>query len=769
MARAAVSEDFIAACKARWPDKLARLRDGFYTIKDKAGREIPFRMNADQEEFITNRHGMDLILKARQKGFCLHPDTRVLTADLRWVRIADLRPGTEIIGVDEYPEKGRGKSRCMRLAHVVAVVQVYRKACRITFDDGREIVCTGQHPWLSKKVSSETAWRSIEGSKPLNVGAKVRFITKPWGEPDYDDGWFGGMLDGEGSIKRGDNIPRLSVCQRPTDVWRRMEAYCAARGYHPYSTIDLGDRPNCYGNSPVHRLEFGRMDEMMRVLGQTRPTRFIGHRFWDGRVLPGKRSDAVVWARIVSIEPLAEQTMIDLQTTTGTYIAEGFVSHNTTVIQLDMLDDCLFIPNTAAGVVAHNLNDAKAFFADKIKFAYDNLPPEFKALVGAEQDSADSLRFTNGSSIRVGTSLRSGTLQRLHVSEYGKLCAKFPDKAKEVKTGAFNTVHVGQKIVVESTAEGQEGHFFELCQIAQKLALESRELTALDFKFHFAPWWTGPEYVLDADVVIVDEMAEYFATLAAKGINLTSGQKAWYAKKAIQQDDAMKREYPSTPEEAFEASVEGAYLAKQMAQVRREGRICRVPVLSVPVDTFWDLGINDDMVVWFRQTVGPEHRFIGYYANSGEGMEHYARILQEMATERGWNYGTHHLPHDGAARRLGLKTDSVEVMANSLGIKPTHIVPRVATDKAGIEASRRYIRQCWFDEAHTAEGIKCLDNFRKEWDDERGVYRDQYRHDWASHGYKAFETAARAPIEYDNDDDGDWNTLGGNTDSVAGY
>lgn len=440
----------------------------------------------------------------------------------------------------------------------------------------------------------------------------------------------------------------------------------------------------------------------------------------------------------------------------------------TTVIQLDMLDDCLFIPNTAAGVIAHNLNDAKAFFRDKIKFAYDNLPPEFKAIVTAEQDSADSLRFSNGSSIRVGTSLRSGTLQRLHVSEYGKLCAKFPEKAVEVKSGAFNTVHVGQRIVVESTAEGQEGHFFEMCQVAQKLQQQGAALTALDFKFHFAPWWTSPEYALDADVVITDEMAEYFAKLAAKGIALSREQKAWYVKKAIQQDDAMKREFPSTAEEAFEASVEGAYLSHQMMQVRREGRICQIPVIAAPVDTFWDLGINDDMVIWFRQTYGLQHRFIDYYANSGEGLEHYAGVLARKAQERGWNYGTHNLPHDARQRRLGLRTDTVEEMAQSIGIKPLHVVPVVASDQAGIEASRRYIRQCWFDETHTAEGIKCLDNFRKEWDDERGVYKNKYRHDKASHGYKAFETAARAPNDYDDNDD-EWSGLRAEPNPRTGY
>src|SRR3546814_9331762 len=94
------------------------------------------------------------------------------------------------------------------------------------------------------------------------------------------------------------------------------------------------------------------------------------------------------------------------------------------------------------------------------------------------------MKFSNGSSIRVGTSLRSGTLQRLHVSEYGKLCAKYPEKAREVKSGAFNTIQAGQSIVVESTAEGNGGHFFEMVQAARRKQDAKTPLTPLDFKFH---------------------------------------------------------------------------------------------------------------------------------------------------------------------------------------------------------------------------------------------------------------------------------------------
>lgn len=410
----------------------------------------------------------------------------------------------------------------------------------------------------------------------------------------------------------------------------------------------------------------------------------------------------------------------------------------TTLIQLDMLDDCLFIPNTASGIVAHNREDAEAFFSDKIRFAYDELPPEFRAIVSAEQDTAKSLKFSNGSAIRVGTSLRSGTFQRLHVSEYGKLCAKYPEKAREVKSGAFNTVQAGERITVESTAEGRSGDFFEMCRKAQNKAKLGTELTPLDFKFHFSPWWTSPEYRLSQTVPEPAEFQEYFAKLRDLGIELTSQQRAWYVKKADEQGEDMKREYPSTPEEAFEASMEGAYLSKQMAKMRVEKRICRIPTLEIPVDTSWDLGVNDSTAITFWQTVGMERRAIDYYENSGEGWGHYAKVLGE----RNYNYRRHYLPHDADSRRMGIVAETGRELAEQAGIRPTEIVGRIAEDRDGVEASRSFLAQVWIDEERCSRLIECLDSFRKEWDDRLGVWKDHYRHDEFSHGYKSLETYA---------------------------
>ena len=166
----------------------------------------------------------------------------------------------------------------------------------------------------------------------------------------------------------------------------------------------------------------------------------------------------------------------------------------TTLCCLIYLDACIFTPNTRAGVIAHKLDDAKVIFRDKIKYPYDQLDEGLKAVAPALQDSADTLTFANNSSIRVSTSMRSGTLQYLHVSEFGKICAQYPEKAREIVTGALNTVEAGQFIVIESTAEGQEGAFYRMCQEARENASMGKPLSLLDWKFHFFAWWNDKAY-----------------------------------------------------------------------------------------------------------------------------------------------------------------------------------------------------------------------------------------------------------------------------------
>lgn len=424
----------------------------------------------------------------------------------------------------------------------------------------------------------------------------------------------------------------------------------------------------------------------------------------------------------------------------------------TTFIQLFMLDACVFNSNIRAGTIAHTLPDAQAIFRDKVRYPYDNLPDGLKAAIPAIGDSKTELMLANNSSIRVGTSLRSGTMNYLHISEYGKLCAKYHEKAREVRTGALNTVQAGQIVFIESTGEGQEGHYYELCELARAKGRAKTPLTSLDFKFHFHPWWADPEYSIDPQgVTIPADYQKYFAKLADQGINLTPGQKAWYVKKAEVQQSDMLREYPSTADEAFEASIEGAYYANEMASADLQGRIATFPAIpGVPINTAWDIGYGDYTSIWFFQRVGSRIRLVGYLQNSGEGMLWYLGEMVRLQRENGWKgFGIHFWPHDGKVHEWGSGKSRIEQALDNpiLKINPT-IIPAMGIDD-GIAAARVVLPHCEFDLSGCAVGLKALRAYRKDWDEERAVWRDRPRHDWASHGADAFRTLASRWQEID--------------------
>lgn len=421
----------------------------------------------------------------------------------------------------------------------------------------------------------------------------------------------------------------------------------------------------------------------------------------------------------------------------------------TTFLQLFMLDQCVFNSHKRGGTVAHNLEDAKAIFRDKVKFPYDNLPEGLRAQRSIIRDSAVELALSNNSSIRVGTSLRSGTLHFLHVSELGKIAAKFPEKAREIRTGALNTVQAGQWVAVESTAEGQEGDFYELCQQAQTTQRTGARLTKLDFRFHFFPWQRCPEYRLDPEgVTITAEFARYFADLELKhGVVLDAEQRAWYVKKAGVQLDDMKREFPSTSEEAFSASIEGAYYGELMAKAERAGRVGTFPAVEgLSVHTAWDIGRSDYTSIWFWQDLLDHIRLVGYLQDSGEGMPYYAAKVASISKENGWSRtdAVDWVPHDARVTEWGSNKSRIEQMFDA------RLNPRIPTAMGlhdGINACRAIIPICEFDEAGCGVGLTVLKQYRKSWNDVAGCWSDTPFHNEASHGADGFRTLACAHRE----------------------
>jgi len=414
----------------------------------------------------------------------------------------------------------------------------------------------------------------------------------------------------------------------------------------------------------------------------------------------------------------------------------------TTFIDIYILDECIFNDDIEAGIIAHNREDVSKIFRRKILYPYENLPDMIKQFRTADSKSKTEIAFNNNSIISVGTSMRSGTLSLLHVSEFGKVCARYPEKAREIVTGAFEAIHTntGTSInFVESTAEGRTGYFYDYCKAAQDLDKQGRKPTRQEFKFHFFPWWDSTDNEMQESVPLSTELLTYFASVEAIIKQpLTPAKRYWYASKWRILGDDMKREHPSTPEEAFEQSIQGAYFSTQFTQIRKENRICSVPAQTgISVHTWWDLGMNDVMAIWFTQDIGREVHVIDYMEGSGEGFDFYKHEL----TQRGYLYGTHAAPHDIKVREMGANGKSRWQSARDIGIN-FMLIPRVNAKIDSINAARRFLPICWFDEEKCSQGITRLENYRKAWNEVTGTYSNNPLHDLHSNGADAFQTLA---------------------------
>lgn len=218
----------------------------------------------------------------------------------------------------------------------------------------------------------------------------------------------------------------------------------------------------------------------------------------------------------------------------------------TTNACIDGLDDVLFNNNFTMVIIAHE-KDAVTKIFKKVRIAWDNFPQKIKDKMGyvVNTDSANELSFNNGSSIRVALSTRADTVNRLHISEFGKICKKYPMKAEEIISGAIPSVPEGGRIDIESTAEGDWGAFHDMFWESWETVPRVNK----EYKAFFYPWTLDEGYRLNADVDITKEASDY--QLLHK---LTNDQIRWYYIEKKTQKDNMMREYPTTPEEAFASS-----------------------------------------------------------------------------------------------------------------------------------------------------------------------------------------------------------------------
>jgi hypothetical protein len=412
---------------------------------------------------------------------------------------------------------------------------------------------------------------------------------------------------------------------------------------------------------------------------------------------------------------------------------------------LDYLDDAIFTSNLACGIVSYSIEHAQHIFKKIIGHALDTFPSDLKPYLGIVGQSAREITFSNGSSLRVDTTLRGGSYQNVLVSEFGKTCARYPQKAEEIITGTLQAVGVGGKVIIESTGEGSDGYFAEMVLNAD--LHKNVGLSDLDYHLCFYPWFDDASYTIEASSIKIDsQLNDYFESIEQKSsCKLTQGQRNWYAVQARSLGEKVKQEYPSTISEAFLSKSDAYYFAESVKKAWDGQRCLYTPLYDAlqPVYVAMDIGLNDLTVIVFFQLCHGEIRIIDYYSDSNKDVDFYAHFLLH---DKRYLYHTIFLPHDSTKRsQLDVNDSYVKDFRRLFSHTATkfHVLPR-QDKQLSISHARVKLARCVFNVSKTKPLLDHLSKYRKTWVESLGRYDEKPLHNESSNFADAFQYAMQA-------------------------
>lgn len=411
---------------------------------------------------------------------------------------------------------------------------------------------------------------------------------------------------------------------------------------------------------------------------------------------------------------------------------------------LYLLDQVLFSENLQAGIVSYSLEHAQHIFKRIIGHALDTLPPEFKALTGIVQRSAREITFNNGSSLRVDTTLRGGSYPLVLISEFGKTCARNPQKAEEVITGTLQAVPKDGKVIIESTGEGNEGFFAEMVMEASRRGND--ELTNLDYKLFFYNWLQEPSYALEEKVNYEVALTDYFNKVETEtGFLITQPQRNWYAVQSRILGDKIKQEFPSTVSESFLTSSDAFYFAEAINRAYNSNRCLFSSLYDalLPVYLSMDIGLNDLTVMIFFQVAHGEVRVIDYYEDKNKDVPFYAKFLLQ---DKRFLYHTIFLPHDSVKRDPLDISNSYERDFQRLftGTNTRFHVLKRMDKQLSISHAKMMIDRSVFNVNRVKPLLDKMAKYRKTWSESLGRYIEEPFHNDASNYADAFRYLSQA-------------------------
>lgn len=480
-------------------------------------------------------------------------------------------------------------------------------------------------------------------------------------------------------------------------------------------------------------------DETIQLINK--PLRRLKELYWiktedEGRSVPFRPRDEQ-WQVIRS---LVQEPNIPL------YIIKSRRLGMSTAIGLTMADAALWNVGMQASLVDQTEAAAERKMAEIIRYGVYSVPPEFVQHLNFKKENDGELQILvkgedagKGSRIFAGKSARGGTNNFLWISEWGPIAALDPKRSREIRTGALPSARRGRRVVETTWYGGKGGDLWELI----KPILE-RDPNAAG-RVLFFPWHGDPACVKLTGHVD-GQLEEYFRELGEKtGSTFTQEQKRWYAATKLEQGIFVKREYPSTLEEAMTAPVEGSIYGAEVTELQAKGAIGPLNVdKSALVHTFWDLGSPQNTVTWYLQMVADDVRVIDVDFSTKDAPQDFTlveRVAHMLA--KGYPFGYHFFPHDAMQTDRTGRTVMTELA--KCGLKNVRVVPRTHDIWVGINRLKQIFPRLRFRLPQCEHALDALQNYHTR-TQSTGTLMDEPVHDWSSHAADALRTFAEAEM-----------------------
>ena len=422
---------------------------------------------------------------------------------------------------------------------------------------------------------------------------------------------------------------------------------------------------------------------------------------------------------------------------------------------------CMTRPNM--NLFVWNLNDKKrAKMLMRLKKSLECLPPHLKKIfdISTSNETEITIRSICGgySTLYVDVSPRSDTVSGAEWSEAGPLSDRSPGEAAEVLSAISGCCPPPNPFLVDSTAYSRRGPFYDNWLKSITRLNEGQPLTDRMFYPLFIPWWRKPENEIDIRTIdkswhLSVEMAEYFEMLQQRDqIILRPGQRAWYESEHLTQGKrVMRRENPSTWEEAFEAAADGAFMIEGIERARVENRIGKFPPIpGVPVSVYVDIGWNNYTALLFYQEIDGQARIVDAYRNRKKQPAHYVRRVREFVERHSTRTAEIDLPHDAASSRTGMEHTLLQQWRQLYTEGAVH--SRIARPRIKLDGTHQAQTFCNYALFNDCPGVQvlidCLMGVSYKFNKVRNVYDQQGALAESEHNdsYDSFELCALANL-----------------------